>query len=279
MAIKLEACRSLGRFSRKSSCRALPTPSPCSTQSGIPILDSIRTTQKYRRQSRGRARPCSGSSSRSAKDGNVASQPFMMSACSAARRAHAAGRRKSTGGLDKALLNVSYFYNRDVKESVEQGTDPDRTDADRLFMGALLGWIMLSVHRPDLRRDRQDQDMISRRPPLPRHPAPDGLRLAAWASCSRKAVFEMRTRAEYDALCTDYLARPWQKSHFQMLANVAEEGHEQETIPVPAGQPTVKALITRKLGQHFPRVAAGRRQFPWVTKSASARTRSCCSRR
>ncbi len=26
---------------------------------------------------------------------------------------------ESTGGLDNALLNVSYFYNRDVKEAIE----------------------------------------------------------------------------------------------------------------------------------------------------------------
>ncbi len=54
---------------------------------------------------------------------------------------------ESTGGLDKALLNVSYFYNRDVKESVGKAQaliEPILT----LFMGALLGWIMLSVIGP-----------------------------------------------------------------------------------------------------------------------------------
>ena len=54
---------------------------------------------------------------------------------------------ETTGGLDKALLNVSYFYNRDVKESVERAQaliEPMLT----VFMGALLGWIMLSVIGP-----------------------------------------------------------------------------------------------------------------------------------
>jgi len=54
---------------------------------------------------------------------------------------------ESTGGLDKALLNVSYFYNRDVRESVGKAQtliEPMLT----LFMGALLGWIMLSVIGP-----------------------------------------------------------------------------------------------------------------------------------
>ena len=54
---------------------------------------------------------------------------------------------ESTGALDKALLNVSYFYNRDVKESVEkvqQLIEPMLT----LILGVLLGWIMLSVLGP-----------------------------------------------------------------------------------------------------------------------------------
>ena len=52
-----------------------------------------------------------------------------------------------TGSLDVALLNVSYFYNRDVKESVEkvqQLIEPMLT----MVLGCLLGWIMLSVLGP-----------------------------------------------------------------------------------------------------------------------------------
>ena len=54
---------------------------------------------------------------------------------------------ESTGSLDVALLNVSYFYNRDVKESVEkvqQLIEPMLT----MVLGCLLGWIMLSVLGP-----------------------------------------------------------------------------------------------------------------------------------
>ena len=54
---------------------------------------------------------------------------------------------ESTGGLDVALINVSYFYNRDVKESVErvqQLIEPMLT----VVLGCLLGWIMLSVLGP-----------------------------------------------------------------------------------------------------------------------------------
>lgn len=54
---------------------------------------------------------------------------------------------ESTGALDDALRNVSYFYNRDVKESVEkvqQMIEPMLT----VLLGSLLGWIMLSVLGP-----------------------------------------------------------------------------------------------------------------------------------
>ena len=40
------------------------------------------------------------------------------------------------------------------------------------------------------------------------------------------------------------------KSHFSLLANIAEEGHVHETIPFLRGQDR-QTLITRKIGQHF----------------------------
>jgi type IV pilus assembly protein PilC len=54
---------------------------------------------------------------------------------------------ESTGALDDALTNVSYFYNRDVKESVEKVQamiEPMLT----MLLGGMLGWIMLSVLGP-----------------------------------------------------------------------------------------------------------------------------------
>lgn len=54
---------------------------------------------------------------------------------------------ESTGGLDDALRNVSYFYNRDVKEAVEKlqtMIEPAMT----LILGAIIGWVMLSVLGP-----------------------------------------------------------------------------------------------------------------------------------
>jgi type IV pilus assembly protein PilC len=54
---------------------------------------------------------------------------------------------ENTGALDTALLNVSYFYNREVRESigkVQAMIEPALT----LLLGALLGWVMLSVLGP-----------------------------------------------------------------------------------------------------------------------------------
>jgi type IV pilus assembly protein PilC len=54
---------------------------------------------------------------------------------------------ESTGALDTALLNVSYFYNREVREEigrVQVLIEPTLT----VVMGILLGWVMLSVLGP-----------------------------------------------------------------------------------------------------------------------------------
>ncbi len=54
---------------------------------------------------------------------------------------------ETTGGLDRALLNVSYFYNREVKEGI------DRVQAMIgpgmvLVLGTILGWVLLSIFGP-----------------------------------------------------------------------------------------------------------------------------------
>jgi len=54
---------------------------------------------------------------------------------------------ESTGALDKALLNVSYFYNREVRESISKiqvMIEPALT----VLLGTILGWVMLSVLGP-----------------------------------------------------------------------------------------------------------------------------------
>jgi type IV pilus assembly protein PilC len=54
---------------------------------------------------------------------------------------------ENTGALDRSLLNVSYFYNREVRESigrVQAMIEPALT----LVLGAILGWVMLAVLGP-----------------------------------------------------------------------------------------------------------------------------------
>ena len=54
---------------------------------------------------------------------------------------------ESTGKLDTALLNVSYFYNRDVDDSIQKlqtMIEPLMT----VILGVVLGWVMLSVLGP-----------------------------------------------------------------------------------------------------------------------------------
>ncbi len=54
---------------------------------------------------------------------------------------------ENTGALDTALTNVSYFYNRDVRESIEKVQsmiEPVMT----VTIGLLLGWIMMAVLGP-----------------------------------------------------------------------------------------------------------------------------------
>lgn len=54
---------------------------------------------------------------------------------------------ENTGELDVALTNVSYFYNRDVRESIEKVQamiEPVMT----VIIGLILGWIMLAVLGP-----------------------------------------------------------------------------------------------------------------------------------
>jgi type IV pilus assembly protein PilC len=54
---------------------------------------------------------------------------------------------ESTGQLDNALANVSYFYDREVTESIDRlkaMIEPAMT----VILGAIMGWIMLSVLGP-----------------------------------------------------------------------------------------------------------------------------------
>jgi type IV pilus assembly protein PilC len=54
---------------------------------------------------------------------------------------------EATGELDKSLANVTYFYDREISESIESlqaVIEPVLT----VFMGSILGWLILSMLGP-----------------------------------------------------------------------------------------------------------------------------------
>ncbi|EXI81864.1 MAG: General secretion pathway protein F [Candidatus Accumulibacter appositus] len=113
--------------------------------SGIPILESIRTTQDVVgnlviRRGLERVEQLIG-------EGQNVTAAFHATGFFPPLVIRMLRVGENTGALDDALMNVSYFYNRDVKESVarvQQLIEPLLT----VVMGALLGWIMLSVLGP-----------------------------------------------------------------------------------------------------------------------------------
>jgi type IV pilus assembly protein PilC len=54
---------------------------------------------------------------------------------------------EATGNLDQALLNVSYFYSREVQEAIRR-LQTLLEPALTLLLGLILGWVMLSVLLP-----------------------------------------------------------------------------------------------------------------------------------
>jgi len=54
---------------------------------------------------------------------------------------------EDTGAMDDALLNVSYFYNREVKESIEK-IEPAILPILTVLLGGIMMWIMMAVLGP-----------------------------------------------------------------------------------------------------------------------------------
>ncbi|MCK5002493.1 MAG: type II secretion system F family protein [Gammaproteobacteria bacterium] len=54
---------------------------------------------------------------------------------------------EDTGAMDDALLNVSYFYNREVRESIDK-IEPAMMPVLTILLGGIMMWIMLSVLGP-----------------------------------------------------------------------------------------------------------------------------------
>ncbi|BBN90039.1 type II secretion system F family protein [Azospira sp. I09] len=113
--------------------------------SGIPILESIRTTEEVVgnqvvRQGLEKVEQLIG-------EGQNVTTAFHTIGLFPPLVIRMLRVGESTGSLDTALRNVSYFFNRDVKESVEKIQsliEPALT----LILGSVLGWIMLAVLGP-----------------------------------------------------------------------------------------------------------------------------------
>jgi len=113
--------------------------------SGIPIIESIRTTQDV-------------VGNRVVRRGLERVEQLIGEGQNVTAAFHSVGFfpplvirmlrvGENTGSLDVSLKNVSYFYNRDVREAVEKVQEliePLLT----VVLGCLLGWIMLSVLGP-----------------------------------------------------------------------------------------------------------------------------------
>ncbi len=54
---------------------------------------------------------------------------------------------EDTGAMDEALLNVSYFYNREVKESIDK-IEPALLPVLTVILGGMMMWIMMAVLGP-----------------------------------------------------------------------------------------------------------------------------------
>ena len=54
---------------------------------------------------------------------------------------------EDTGAMDDALLNVSYFYNREVKESIDK-IEPTILPILTVILGGIMMWIMMAVLGP-----------------------------------------------------------------------------------------------------------------------------------
>jgi type IV pilus assembly protein PilC len=114
-------------------------------RSGITILDAIRTSEDIvdnRYIARGLQRATQQISS-----GETVSEAFQNLGMFPPLVIRMLRVGESTGAIDTALLNVTYFYNRDVRESVEKALkllEPSLT----LVLGVVLALILFSVLTP-----------------------------------------------------------------------------------------------------------------------------------
>jgi type IV pilus assembly protein PilC len=114
-------------------------------QTGIPILDAIKTCEEIVAN-----RVVADALSRAQQQinaGDSMSESFKNAGLFPPLVVRMIRVGESTGGLDKSLLKISYFYDRDVNESIEKMMkmiEPTLT----VLLGGILAFIMFSVLGP-----------------------------------------------------------------------------------------------------------------------------------
>lgn len=113
--------------------------------SGITVLDALRISEdmvdnQVLEQSINQAR-------NNISDGVIISKSFEAVGVFPSMIVRMIKVGEDTGAMDDALLNVSYFYNREVRESISK-IEPAILPVLTLLLGGIMMWIMLAVLGP-----------------------------------------------------------------------------------------------------------------------------------
>jgi len=113
--------------------------------SGITVLDALKISEdmvdnQVLEESIHQARS-------SISDGIIISKSFEMVGVFPSMIVRMLKVGEDTGAMDDALLNVSYFYNREVKESIEK-IEPTILPILTVLLGGIMMWIMMAVLGP-----------------------------------------------------------------------------------------------------------------------------------
>lgn len=114
-------------------------------RSGVSVLDAMGFCESL--STNAAFRKAINSAARSISQGQKVSDAFAATTLFPALVVRMIRVGETTGGLDKALDNVSYFYTREVNDAIEklQGLiQPALT----VFLGGMIAWIMSSVMLP-----------------------------------------------------------------------------------------------------------------------------------
>lgn len=113
--------------------------------SGITVLDALKISEDMvdnlvLQQSIRRARA-------SISEGTIISKSFEQLGVFPSMIVRMLKVGEDTGAMDEALLNVSYFYNREVKEAINK-IEPALLPVLTILLGGIMMWIMVAVLGP-----------------------------------------------------------------------------------------------------------------------------------